>query len=113
MHEMSLAESVREIVEDTARRNAATRVSAVRLAIGVLSHVEVEAMRFAFDVVMRGSLAEGARLEVEQPAGGAWCMACSQQVTIAARHDPCPRCGSHQLQVNEGEQMRVLDIEIH
>ncbi len=113
MHEMSLAESVREIVEDTARAHSALRVSAVRLEIGALSHVEVEAMRFAFDVVMRGSVAEGARLEIEQPPGSAWCMHCSQQVAVAQRGEPCPHCGSHQLQVNGGDRMRVVDIEVH
>ena len=112
MHEMSLAESVREIVEDTARSNGARRVQAVRLEIGALSQVEAQAMRFAFDVVMRGSLAEGARLEIVETAGTAWCMLCSAAVQVERRGDPCPRCGSHQLQVTGGDRMRVMDIEI-
>jgi hydrogenase nickel incorporation protein HypA/HybF len=112
MHEMSLAESVREIVEDTARANGARRVASVRLEIGRLSQVEVEAMRFAFDVVMRGSLAAAARLDITETDGSAWCMHCSQPVVIAQRGDACPQCGSYQLQVTGGERMRVLDIEI-
>ena len=112
MHEMSLAESVREIVEDTARANDARRVTRVRLEIGVLSQVEVQAMRFAFDVVMRGSLAQDARLEVVETPGTAWCMRCSDTVAIERRGDPCPRCGSHQLQVSGGDRMRVIDIEV-
>jgi hydrogenase nickel incorporation protein HypA/HybF len=47
MHEMALAESVIQIVEETARRNAAAGVRAVWLEIGRLSHVEPEALRFA------------------------------------------------------------------
>jgi len=70
MHEMSLAESVREIVDETARANGARRVAAVRLEIGALAQVEVEAMRFAFDVVKRGSLADGARLGHAQAVAG-------------------------------------------
>ena len=112
MHEMSLAESVREIVEETARANGARRVGVVRLEIGALAQVEVEAMRFAFDVVMRGSLAQAARLEIVQTAGTAWCMVCSEAVVIAARGDACPRCASYQLQVTGGDRMRVMDIEI-
>ena len=42
----------------------------------------------------------------------AWCMPCSQPVLITRRGDPCPRCGSHQLQVTGGDRMRVMDIEI-
>jgi hydrogenase nickel incorporation protein HypA/HybF len=112
MHEMSLAESVREIVEETACANGARRVGVVRLEIGALAQVEVEAMRFAFDVVMRGSLAETARLDIVQTEATAWCMRCSEAVVIAARGDPCPRCESHQLQVTGGDRMRVMDIEI-
>jgi hydrogenase nickel incorporation protein HypA/HybF len=112
MHEMSLAESVREIVEETARANGAKRVMAVRLEIGKLAQVEIEAMRFAFEVVQRGSLADAARLDIVEIDGSAWCMLCSEAVVIAQRGDPCPRCGSHQLQVTGGDRMRVMDIEI-
>ncbi len=112
MHEMSLAESVREIVEDTARANGARRVSVVRLEIGRLAQVEMAAMRFAFEVVQRGSVAEGARLEIVETDGTAWCMRCSAPVVIGQRGDPCPTCQSFQLQVTGGDRMRVMDIEI-
>jgi hydrogenase nickel incorporation protein HypA/HybF len=112
MHEMSLAESVREIVEETARSSGARSVTAVRLEIGKLAQVEIEAMRFAFDVVKRGSLANEARLEIVETDGSAWCMRCSESVALARRGDACPKCDSYQLQVTGGDRMRVLDIEI-
>ena len=65
MHEMSLAESILQIVEETARSSAADQVRAVRLEIGTLSHVERDALRFCFDAVTRGTLADGARLEID------------------------------------------------
>jgi len=112
MHEMSLAESVREIVEDTARAHGARRVRAVRLEIGMLAQVEIEAMRFAFDVVKRGSLADSARLDIVQSDATAWCMRCADVVVITRRGDACPRCHGAQLQVSGGDRMRVMDIEI-
>ena len=112
MHEMALAESVREIVDQTARANGARHVSSVRLEVGRLAEVEPAALRFAFEVVMRGSLAEQARLDIVETAGTAWCMPCAEPVTIDRRGDPCPRCASWQLQVTGGDRMRVMDIEI-
>jgi hydrogenase nickel incorporation protein HypA/HybF len=112
MHEMSLAESVREIVDETARANGARRVAAVRLEIGRLAQVEIKAMRFAFEVVKRGSLADTARLEIVETDGTAWCMRCAETVVIAQRGDGCPKCDSFQLQVTGGDRMRVMDIEI-
>jgi hydrogenase nickel incorporation protein HypA/HybF len=112
MHEMSLAQSIVEIVERTAAANGGGRVSAVRLEVGALSHVEVEALRFCFDAVTRGGAAEGARLELDSPPGQAWCMPCGATVPLARLGDACPHCGSHQLQVTQGEEMRVKDIEL-
>jgi hydrogenase nickel incorporation protein HypA/HybF len=112
MHEMALAESVIQIVEETAGRNSAACVRAVWLEVGRLSHVEPEALRFAFDVVKRNGLAHGARLEIVATEGTAWCMKCSQTVALARFGDACPRCGSYQLQVTAGDEMRVKEIEI-
>jgi hydrogenase nickel incorporation protein HypA/HybF len=112
MHEMALAEGVREIVDEAARSGGARRVAAVRLEIGQLAQVEVEALRFAFDVVKRGSLADSARLEIVESEGSAWCMRCSESVAIAGRGEPCPKCAHYQLQVTGGDRMRVLEIEI-
>ena len=112
MHEMSLAESILQIVEDTARSSAADQVRAVRLEIGVLSQVEPDALRFCFDAVTRGTLADGARLEIEATPGRAWCMPCGESTALSRLGDACPRCGSYQLQVTQGDEMRVKDIEV-
>ena len=113
MHEMSLAESVREIVDETARANGARRVAAVRLEIGKLAQVEIDAMRFAFDVVTRGLARRrrrGSRSSRAMAAPGA--CAARESVAIARRGDACPKCGSYQLQVTGGDRMRVMDIEV-
>ncbi|GAB4170974.1 MAG: hydrogenase maturation nickel metallochaperone HypA [Rhodocyclaceae bacterium] len=112
MHEMSLAQGVLDIIEEQAAKERFSRCRAVCLEIGVLSGVEVEAMRFCFDAVTRGSLAEGAALEIVATPGSAWCMQCAASVTIAERYGACPRCGGWQLQVNGGTQMRVRDLEV-
>ena len=110
MHEMSLAESIVQIVEDTARKHGGTRVTSVRLEIGRLAGIEIEALRFCFEAASRESLAAGAGLEIDQPEGRAWCMPCGGSVTVGSLADPCPDCGSHQLQVTGGNELRVRDI---
>lgn len=112
MHEMALAEGILQIVEDTARANAASRVRSVLLEIGALSHVEPSALRFCLDAVTRGTVAEGARIDVLATAGRAWCLPCGESVVLARLGDACPRCGSYQLQVTQGEEMKVKEIEV-
>jgi len=112
MHELSLAEGILRIVQDAARRHGATRVATVTLEIGSLAHVEPRALAFCFDAVARGTLAEGARLAIDTVPGTAWCMPCAERVPLAKLGDACPHCGSYQVQVVGGEEMRVKDIAI-
>lgn len=112
MHEMSLAEGVLQLIEDASRRQSFARVSTVWLEIGQLAGVEVEAMRFCFDAVTRGSMAEGAQLEVIATPGSGWCMQCSATVALSEVFGACPRCGTHQVQVTGGTEMRVKELEV-
>lgn len=110
MHEISIAEGVLGIVEESARREGFRRVKEVRLEIGRLAAVQTEALRFCFEAVVRGSIAEGAALVIDETPGTAWCFGCAATVPVAARGDRCPRCGGAQLQVSGGTQMRVKDL---
>ena len=112
MHEMSLTEGVLQILQDNAQSHGYDRVKTVWLEIGELSGVEVEAMRFCFDVVMLGTLADGARLEIIHVPGQAWCTQCNKSVTVQQRFDPCPDCGGYPLQITDGEQMLIKELEV-
>ena len=112
MHEMSLCESVLQILEHEAEVQHFHKVKTIWLEIGALSGVEPEALRFCFDVVMQGSLAEDARLEIVAAPGLAWCLPCGAEVAIRELYAQCPQCGSHQLQINSGDQMRIKELEV-
>ncbi|MBN8631056.1 MAG: hydrogenase maturation nickel metallochaperone HypA [Rhodobacterales bacterium] len=112
MHEMSLAEGIRGIVVDQARLRGFDRVTRLRLEIGRFAGVEKDALSFAFDVVMRGSPAEGAALEMIDLPGRALCFDCAHEVEIADRLDPCPDCGGGKLLPQGGDEMRIKDMEV-
>ena len=112
MHEMALAESVLAIVLRTARSHAAAHVTSVRVEIGALSHVAPEALRTCFEVVKRHSLAADASLDIESTPGEGWCMPCGRSVALPGRGEACPLCGSYQVEVTRGADMRVRDIAV-
>ena len=112
MHEMSLNEGVLQILQDHAKSQGFERVKTVWLEIGELSGVEVEAMRFGFDVIMKDTLADGAKLEIIRVPGQAWCMPCEKNVQVKQLFDACPDCGSYQLQVTGGDQMQIKELEV-
>lgn len=112
MHEMSLAEGVLQLVEETAMREKARRVKLVVLEIGRLSSVEPEAMKFCFEAVTSGSIAQGATLEIIVVPGEGWCMSCGETVAMDESYAACPRCGGYQVRPTGGNEMRVREIEI-
>lgn len=112
MHEMALCESILQILEEEARAQGFVRVTRVRLEVGPFAGVEPEALRFGFEAVTRGGLAEAAALEIIAAPGEAWCFSCGRTVIIGSRGSPCPACGDGPLQVTGGEQLRIKDLEV-
>jgi hydrogenase nickel incorporation protein HypA/HybF len=112
MHEMSLCEGMRNVIEDQARAHNVTKVTRVRVEIGRFAGVETDALQFAFDVVMRGSVAEGATLVTLDLPGKALCYDCMKEVEIQERLDPCPDCGGGKLMPQGGDEMRIKDLEV-
>ena len=112
MHEMSLCEGIIQVLEEQAQQQNFSTVSLVVLEIGALAGVEKEALRFGFDVVTKGTLAEAATLEIVDLPATAWCFACEMSVPVSERFDCCPQCSGHQLQVNGGDEMRIKELEV-
>ncbi len=112
MHEMSLCEGVLRLIQDQARLQEFSRVQVVRLEIGELSHAEPEAMELCFEAVMKGSLADGARLEIIRTKGRGRCRKCGTEAALKHRFDPCPSCGAFGLEVIDGDAMRIKELEV-
>jgi hydrogenase nickel incorporation protein HypA/HybF len=112
MHEMSLCEGILQVIQSEAQKQGFEKVKSVWLEIGDLAGVEIEAMEFCFDAVTRNSLADGAQLNIINVPGLAWCMQCNKNVSVKQRFDECPECGSYQLQVTSGDEMRIKELEV-
>jgi hydrogenase nickel incorporation protein HypA/HybF len=112
MHEMSLCAGVVGLVEDEARKQPFLKVKSITLEIGVLGHVEPEAMLFCFDAVSRGTIAEGARLDIERIPGAGWCLDCGKTVPLTERFGACPDCGKSHVQMTAGDELRVRELEV-
>ncbi len=104
--------SVIDIVEKAVRAGNFRRVRTVWLEIGQLSAVEPEAMRFCFAAAARGTLADGAQLQIIEINGLGLCFNCGETVPLAALYDPCPACGGYPVQATGGTEMRVKELEV-
>jgi hydrogenase nickel incorporation protein HypA/HybF len=108
MHELSITNG---IVEYCAERAGAERVTRVRLEIGQLSAVLPDAVRFCFDICAKGTVVEGALLEIIETPGRALCGDCNGEVAMTQLFGRC-RCGSTDLRVIAGEELKIKEMEL-
>lgn len=108
MHELAVTQSMVDAVVD---RMGDRRILAVRLEIGRLSGVVPEAVRFCFDLVTEGTTLSGARLDIVEPEGRAWCRRCRREFGMA---DPVPlcACGSADVEVLGGRELAIRSVEV-
>ncbi len=112
MHEMALCQGMIDLIEDQRVVNAFDRVRRVVVEIGALGHVDPHALSFAFEVVAADTAAADAELEIREIPGRGWCMDCSESVAVTARGDGCPTCGGFKLIMEQGEEMRLKELEV-
>lgn len=109
MHELSITQSILALCEEQARGH---RVEVVVVEIGSLSGVIPESIEFCFDACSRGTLLNGARIEIEIVPGLGRCPVCEVEVPLQSIFDSCPSCGAYGLQVLAGEELRVKELEL-
>lgn len=108
MHELAL---MRSLVDTVEARRPEGRVVVVRLEVGRLSCVLPDALRFCFDLCARGSVLEGAELEIAEIQGRASCRTCGREGPIEPPVPLCP-CGSSDLDILAGSELRLKELEV-
>jgi hydrogenase nickel incorporation protein HypA/HybF len=110
MHELSIAENIIEIVKENL---AATRsVRSVKVRIGELANVVPDSLEFCFSAMTKGTPFESAKLEIENVGIVVHCDNCGVDSEVDALVFQCKNCGSTDVDVISGNDLRVVEIEV-
>ena len=112
MHEMSIAESIIEIVNEEARKAGTDIIKELELEIGVLAGVEFGALEFALKVISPGSVLDGSKLVIQKPDGKAVCNDCGFEFFTSSPINLCEKCNSYNCTISQGKELRVKSILI-
>lgn len=114
MHELSVTQSILEIASSHARQADAQRITDIYLVIGDLSSFVDESIRYYWDIISQGTLAQGANLHFERIPARVECEACGTSYALAGMDAlmACPQCGSSQMQVTGGREFYVESITV-
>ncbi|MFW6357903.1 MAG: hydrogenase maturation nickel metallochaperone HypA [Chroococcales cyanobacterium] len=112
MHEVSLMENTLDLALNYAKEQGATEIHWIKLKVGELSGVIPEALEFAFDVVIQGTIAEKARLEIETIPVIAHCPTCDLDFPPSDLIYECPSCHQFCFEVCQGKELELASLEI-
>lgn len=112
MHEVSLMENIIGLIEDQLHLSPFSRVRVIRLELGALGPAEPDCLRFCFDAVARGTVAEGALLDIAIIPGQARCAACRRIAPVQDRFDACQVCGGLDRPIIGGSDLRLVELEV-
>lgn len=108
MHEMAITQSV---VEAVCEHAAGRRVYCVRLEVGALCALVPDSMQFCFELATSGTIADGARLDLDVQPGAAHCRTCGQSFDLPDPILLCP-CGSADVEVTSGRDLKIVSMEV-
>ena len=112
MHEMSIAQSLINILQEEMEKHGAKTLRSVRLSIGEMSAIVPESLSFCFEIITQGTPLEGARLLMDRIPLKGYCPECEQPFDIENFVFICPTCGSTRIGTIEGQELSIVEMEV-
>lgn len=112
MHELTVTESIMDIVRRHAEKAGASRVLRINLVIGELSSIVDDSVQFYFDYLSRDTIVAGAELTFRRLPVGLICDACGHRWHPQDADWTCPACGVASARVDTGREFYVDNIEV-
>ncbi len=111
MHELSVCQALLKQVLDIAQDYPGHQVETITLKIGPLSGVEPQLLEQAFPIASVGTLAEAAKLIIEQLPVTVRCLQCGAESEVLPNRLLCQHCGDWRTQLQSGDEMLLASIE--
>ncbi|MBD3169459.1 MAG: hydrogenase maturation nickel metallochaperone HypA [candidate division Zixibacteria bacterium] len=113
MHEFSIVQDLMELAEDELGKIGYTgKVNSLTLVIGKLSGANPDSVSFAYDAISPQTRLKGAKLIIKEPSAVCICGGCGVNSELAGIDYRCPLCGSGDVKVEGGRELRLDSMEL-
>ena len=112
MHEYSIVQSLLDSCEENAKKNNSEKITKVVVKIGVMSGVEPDLLQTAFDTFKEGTMCEDCEFVINIQPIVIKCNECNTTSTLNKNEYACPSCHSVNLDVIDGEDMYLMQLEL-
>jgi hydrogenase nickel incorporation protein HypA/HybF len=113
MHEMGLVQNIFDIVLKTAEQNGITKVLRINIRAGQLRAIVPKQLQFCFEILSKESpIVEGAQLVIETLPVKGKCKSCEHEFPVEEYRFVCPECKHEDIDVLQGMELLVSNIEV-
>lgn len=112
MHELGIASSILDCVQAEAKRHPGVRITKVGVKVGELAGVDVDALQFGFECIVKDTEWEPLVLEVESIPRMQRCPKCRHEFRMTDYDPQCPQCGEFATQCISGEELDIDYMEV-
>jgi hydrogenase nickel incorporation protein HypA/HybF len=112
MHELSIAISIVELAEEEAKKADATSISKIEVEVGTMAGIDADALLFAWDAAIQGTMAGQAELLIHSIEAEARCLGCGKDFPAENFFVQCPDCGSYRYQITKGKELRISSLMV-
>ena len=112
MHELPITEQIIKIAEEHGQKARASKITRIRLVVGERSGYIGESIQMYFDIISKGTLCEGASLEIDPIKPKLLCPACGGLFERLPMRFDCPVCGADGEPTDIGREFFIDSIEV-
>jgi|Deesub1362A_J573_1020465.scaffolds.fasta_scaffold15846_4 hydrogenase nickel incorporation protein HypA/HybF len=113
MHEVSIAQGILDIIIENSEKYGFKKVNSVLLRVGKASGIVIDALRFAFEVVKKDTIASEADLLIEEIPLGGVCLNCNNSFTTEDSYIlECPHCGDISFKITQGRELDIIELDV-
>ena len=112
MHEMSIAESILNIVDEYMMNENGRTLKEVAVEIGELVAVVPDSLTFCYDVLIEDTPYKNSKLKIDIIPLNGKCTDCNRSSKIINYEFICPHCKSSRLEIQGGQELRISHLEV-
>jgi hydrogenase nickel incorporation protein HypA/HybF len=112
MHEIGLMQNILRTALDLAMQKNAKKINHLKIRVGELQGIVPDSLHYIFGIISQGTIAQGAKLEVEPVSMTCLCLQCRLEFQPKNFQQECPHCHQSNIEIRHGREFELIDIKI-
>jgi hydrogenase nickel incorporation protein HypA/HybF len=113
MHELSVAQNIIEIIQQSVPKTEWNQVTAVRVKIGAVAGIVPDSLKFSFQAITSESEFSDVDLITERIPFRVHCHTCNNDSENDDGFAVCGNCGSTNILILSGMELQINEIELN